>query len=139
MGAVPDLGGAMRIATVLALAAAALMMALPAYADPPVVHYAHEVFVDVNPCTGLEHTVTIDSTIYEPVNGVSRSVSTITTSSGFSGTSAAEISVFHEAFSILNDVLYNPATGQRIHAHVVVIDDHVADASFTCIPEGEPS
>jgi hypothetical protein len=139
MGAVPDLGGAMRIATVLALAAAALMMALPAYADPPVVHFAHEVFVDVNPCTGLEHTVTIDSTIYEPVNGVSRSVSTITTSSGFSGTSAAEISVFHEAFSILNDVLYNPATGQRIHAHVVVIDDHVADASFTCIPEGGPS
>jgi hypothetical protein len=137
MGAVPDWGGAMRIATFLALAAAAFMMALPAYADPPVVHYAHAVFVDVNPCTGLEHTVTIDSTIYEPVNGVSRSVSTITTSSGFSGTSAAEISVFHEAFSILNDVLYNPATGQRIRVHVVVIDDHVADASFTCIPDGQ--
>ena len=139
MGAVPDLGGAMRIATFLALAAAALMMALPAYADPPVVHYAHDVFVGVNPCTGLEHTVTVDATIYEPVNGVSRSVSTITTSSGFSGTSAAEISVFHEAFFILNDMLYNPATGQRIRVHAVLIDDHVANASFTCIPAGSSS
>ena len=127
----------MRIATFLAVATTALMMALPAYADPPVVSYAHDEFVGVNPCTGLEHTVTIDATIYEPVFGVSRSVSTITTSSGFSGTSAAEISVFHEAFSIINDVLYNPATGQRIHAHVVLIDDHVADASFTCIPAGQ--
>jgi hypothetical protein len=127
----------MRIATFVALVAAALMAALPAYADPPVVRYAHDVFVDVNPCTGLEHTVTIDSTIYEPVNGVSRSTSTITTSSGFSGTSAAEISVFHEAFSILNDMIYNPETGQRIRVHVVVIDDHVADASFTCIPVGQ--
>jgi hypothetical protein len=127
----------MRIAAFLALAAAALMIALPAYADPPVVHYAHAEFVDVNPCTGLEHTVTIDSTIYEPVNGVSRSVSTITTSSGFSGTSAAEISVFHEAFSILNDMLSNPATGERIRVHAVLIDDRVADVSFTCIPPGQ--
>ena len=44
------------------IGAAAVMMALPAYADPPVVHYAHDEFVGVNPCTGLEHTVTIDST-----------------------------------------------------------------------------
>ena len=126
----------MRIATFVALAAAALMMALPAYADPPVVRYAHDVFVGVNVCTGLEETVTIDATIYEPVNGVSRSTSNITTSSGFSGTSAAEISVFHEAFAILNDMLSNPETGQRIHVHAVLIDDHVADVSFTCIPVG---
>ena len=126
----------MRRAVFVALAVAGLMSALPAQAGPPVVHYAHDVFVDTNPCTGLLHTVTIDSTIYEPVNGVSRSTSTITTSSGFSGTSSAEISVFHEAFSILNDMLYNPGTGQRIRAHVVLIDDHVANVSFTCIPAG---
>ena len=127
----------MRIATFLALAAAALMMALPAYADPPVVHYAHDVFVGVNPCTGFEETVTVDATIYEPVNGVSRTVSTITTTAGFSGTSRAEISAFHESFFALNDMLYNPATRQRIHVHVVFIDNHVANASFTCIPAGQ--
>jgi len=127
----------MRIAMLVALAAAVLVTALPAYADPPVVRYAHDEFVGVNACTGLEETVTIDSTIYEPVNGVSRSVSTITTSSGFSGTSAAEISVFHEEFSILNDMTANPETGQRIRVHAVFIDDHVADISFTCIPAGQ--
>ena len=127
----------MRIATLFAVAAAVLAAAAPAYADPPIVRYDHLEFVDVNPCTGLEHTVIVDSTIYEPVFGVSRSTSTITTSSGFSGTSAAEISVFHGAISILNDVLYNPTTGQRIHAHVVLIDGHVADVAFTCIPPGQ--
>lgn len=119
---------------VVALAAAALMTALPAHAGPPVVFSTHDEFPGVDPCSGLADAVTVDSTIFEPVFGVSRSTSTITTSSGFSGTSSSEISVFHEAFTIVNDMLYNPATGQRIHAHVVVIDDHVADVSFTCIP-----
>jgi len=127
----------MRIATFVVLAAAALMTALPAYAGPPVVWYAHDEFVGVNPCTGLEETVTVDATIYEPVFGVSRSTSTISTSSGFSGTSAAEISVFHNTFAILNDMISNPATGQRIHVHAVIIDDRVADVSFTCIPVGQ--
>ena len=136
-GVVTDREGLMRIATFVAVAAAALVTALPVYADPPVVRYDHSVFVDENPCTGLEHTVTIDSTIYEPVNGVSRSTSTITTDSGFSGTSAAEISVFHEAFSILNDMISNPETGQRIHVHAVFIDDRVTDFSETCIPVGQ--
>jgi hypothetical protein len=126
----------MRIAILVAVAAAALTVAVPAYADVPIVHYDHLEFVDINPCTGLEHTVVIDSTIYEPVFGVSRSTSTITTSSGFSGTSSAEISVFHEAFSILNDVLHNPTTRQQIHVHAVIIDDRVADVAFTCIPRG---
>ena len=102
----------MRIATIVAVAAAALVTALPVYADPPVVRHAHSVFVDMNPCTGLEHTVTIDSTIYEPVNGVSRSTSTITTSSGFSGTSAAEISVFHETSPLIHLPLAPMITGR---------------------------
>jgi hypothetical protein len=127
----------MRIATFVALGAAALMTALPAHAGPPVVWYAHDVFVGVNACTGLEETVTVDATIYEPVFGVSRSTSTITTSSGFSGTSAAEISVFHGTFAILNDVVYNAETGQRIHVHAVVIDDRVSDVTFSCIPAGQ--
>ena len=127
----------MRIATFVVLGAAALMTALPAYAGPPVVRYAHDEFGGVNACTGLEETVTVDATIYEPVFGVSRSTSTISTSSGFSGTSAAEISVFHNTFAILNDMISNPATGQRIHVHAVIIDDRVADVSFTCIPVGQ--
>ena len=128
----------MRFALLVALATAALLTAaLPAHAGPPVVFTSHEEFPGVDACTGLAETVTVDSTIFEPVFGVSRSTSTVTTSSGFTGTSESEISVFHEAFTILNDMLYNPATGQRTHAHVVVIDDHVADVSFTCIPVGQ--
>jgi hypothetical protein len=127
----------MRVATFLAVAAAALIAAMSASADPPIVHYDHLEFVGINACTGLEETVTIDSTIYEPVFGVSRSTSTITTSGGFSGTSSAEISVFHEKFAILNDTISNPTTGQRIHVHAVFIDDHVSDLSFTCIPPGQ--
>jgi hypothetical protein len=44
--------------------------------------------------------------------------------------------IFHDAYFIVNDMLYNPATGQRIHAHVVIIDDRVANTSLTCIPAG---
>ena len=43
----------------LALAGATLSGALSAAADPPTVRHFEDVFVDVDPCTGLDHTVRI--------------------------------------------------------------------------------
>ena len=123
----------MRIVMVLAVTAAALVTAMPAYADPPEVSFFHDEFVDLNPCTGLNHTVTIDVTSYEPVFGTRHATHTVTTSSGFSG-GGVEIGVFHDAFFIVNDILLNPATRQRIHAHLILLDGHVEQASLTCIP-----
>ena len=126
----------MRIAILaLVVAAIGLATAVPAQADPPVVTYFHDVFTDIDPCTGLEHTVTIDVVHYEPVFGTSHSTDTITKSSGYVGRGVS-VGVFHDAFFIVNDMLYNPATGRRINAHVVIIDDRVANASLTCIPAG---
>ena len=77
--------------------------------------------------------VTIDTTSYEPVFGTRHTTHTVTTSSGFSGR-GEEVGVFHDAFFIVNDMLYNPVTGQRIHAHLVLLAGHVEQASLTCIP-----
>ena len=104
---------------VLAVVGATLAMAVPATADPPNVRQLQDVFVDVNPCTGLEHTVTIDVTIYE--HGASgHAVHTITTSSGFVGR-GEETSVFHDAIFVLNDILVNPETGERIRAQLHIL------------------
>jgi hypothetical protein len=126
----------MRIATlVLVVAAVALAGAVPAQADPPDVRSFQDVFTDIDPCTGLEHTVTIDVVAYEPVFGTTHATHTVTTSSGYVGR-GVEIGVFHDAFFTANDMLYNPATGQRIHAHLVIIGERVADVSLTCVPPG---
>jgi hypothetical protein len=101
--------------------AAALATALPAAADPPTVRHVQDVFVDVNPCTGLEHVVTIDTTIYG--HGASaHGVATIATSSGFVGR-GEETSVFDGGHFVLNHMLVNPETGQRIRAQLIFIGE----------------
>jgi hypothetical protein len=103
---------------VLALVAA-LATALPAAADPPTVRHVQDVFVDINPCSGLQHVVTVDVTIYD--HGVSsHGRATITTSSGFVGR-GEETGVFDNGHFVLNHMLVNPETGQRIRAKLVVI------------------
>ena len=78
-------------------------------------------------------TTSRDTTSYEPVFGTRHTTHTVTTSSGFSGR-GEEVGVFHDAFFIVNDMLYNPVAGQRIHAHLVLLAGHVEQASLTCIP-----
>ena len=89
----------------LAVTSAALVGAVTASAGPPTVQHFQDTFVDVNPCTGLLHTVTIDVTLYfvSPVLG--RGTHEITTSSGFVGRGVeTEVGLNDEMF-LLNDTL----------------------------------
>jgi hypothetical protein len=122
----------MRLFVVLA-SVLALAFAAPAVADTPTLTLHEDVFVAVNPCTGLEHTVTVDNYHWETADGVSHSKDVITTSSGFVG-GGPEAGVFHDTIFTINNMLYNATTGERIRAHVVVVDDHATSIAFTCIP-----
>jgi hypothetical protein len=115
---------------ILVLLLLGLAVAAPASADAPTELPLHDVFVDVDPCTGLEHTVEVTGTFFRHnhANGSTyRAPRTITTSSGYVGP-GVEVSVDHERIFTLNDVLANP-NGNRIRAHVVV----VRDADFTMV------
>ena len=74
----------MALASGFALAVT-LTFTTSAVADTPTATLHHDVFVDVNPCTGLLHTVTVDQVHWETADGVSHSEDTVTTSSGFVG------------------------------------------------------
>ena len=104
---------------IVALAGSALAGAVTAAADPPGVRHVQDVFVDVNPCTGLDHTVIVDVTIYDHGQS-SHGVATVTTSSGFVGR-GEETSVFDSATFVLNHMLVNSATGERIRAQLIFI------------------
>ncbi len=70
-----------------------LGVALPASADPPVTETFSVTFIDVNPCTGLDHEVTIhfkDRIHFHQNNFVLTSKRTGTTDSGFVMTSGTE-------------------------------------------------
>jgi hypothetical protein len=94
-------------------------------AEPPMAFPFQESFVDVNPCTGVEHTVTVTGTFYvyeRGVHGLSHRLDrTITTSSGFSG-QGTEISGDHDRIFLIHDVLTNDA-GEHILAQVVFVLD----------------
>ena len=107
------------LAVIFALAGALFAGAVPAVAAAPVVFQVQDVFVDTDPCTGLEHTVTVTATIYDHLEpNVSRATRSITTSSGYIGRGSGSV-LFDGAHFILNDMLTNPDTGQRIRVHVV--------------------
>jgi hypothetical protein len=115
----------MKASLLLALAAAALAFSAPALADRPTEVPVLDVFTDINPCTGLEHTITVSGTIFRHFHGVQEShhfLHTITTSSGFVGR-GTEVSVLHERTFVVNGMLTNDATGERIRAHLVGIHD----------------
>lgn len=119
---------------------AALLLPVTASADPPTVRHVQDTFVDVNPCTGLLHTVTIDVTLYFVSPVLNRGRHEITTSSGFVGRGVeTEVGANDEMF-LLNDMLVNPETGQRIHAQFIVVTNpatgelQVFRQTLTCIP-----
>ena len=113
-----------RLLTSALLAASlSLVIAAPAGADPPTgVGPFVDIFDDVNPCTGLDHTVTIAATffVHSHAGGVV-GVRTLSTSSGFfgKGTSSfvnnGEIEMFR-----FTDMLSNDA-GDRIMAKGVFV------------------
>jgi hypothetical protein len=109
------------------LGVAALAFAVPAAADPPTAFPFEFVFDDVNPCTGLIHTVTIAGTTrVHDHDGrvVAHSERTITTSpTGFvgRGTDSYVLNGQIEMFR-LTDILTSPS-GDRIRAHFVMVVD----------------
>ena len=109
-----------------ALAVALLAGAGPASADRPVAIADHDTFVDVDPCTGLEHEVTIAVTFFvHDHNGmtVARGVRTLSTSGGYAGrgTSSFVANGNVEVFRF-SDLLTN-SSGNRIRASGLFVLD----------------
>ena len=118
-----------KATVLLTLAAATLAFSAPAFADRPTEVPLFEVFTDVNPCTGLEHTVTVSGTLFRHFHGDQENhhfAPTITTSSGFVGR-GTEVGILHERIFVVNGMLTNDATGERIRAHLVGIHDASGD------------
>lgn len=125
------------------LSVVALAFAVPAAADPPTDFPFEFVFDDVNPCTGLIHTVTIaGTTSVHNHDGriVATSERTITTSpTGFVGHGTdsyvlnGEVEVFR-----LNDIATSPS-GDRFGARFLVVVDlssgtvRVEKGELTCL------
>jgi hypothetical protein len=101
-----------------------LALTATASANAPTRIPFEETFVDVNPCSGLEHAITVTGTffVFERGNGISHRLErTITTTSGFVG-HGNEISVDHDRIFIVHDTLRNSA-GDHIRAQVVLVRD----------------
>jgi hypothetical protein len=102
-------------------------LAPPAAADPPTAMPFEVSFSDVNPCTGLPHTVTIAGTEFVHSHDgriVVSSRRTITTEpTGFVGHGAGAFLDNGQVFKFTStDLLTNPA-GDRIRARTVFLLD----------------
>jgi hypothetical protein len=132
----------MRRLFAVLLGLAALMVAGPATADPPTTLPFEFTFDDVNPCTGLIHTVTIAGTTFvhdHDGREVAHSERTITTSpTGFvgHGTDTYVLNGQVETFR-LTDILTNPS-GDRIRARFVIVFD-VATGAVKAFAGGPPT
>jgi hypothetical protein len=127
----------------LSVVAPLVVVAPVAAADPPTQISPTDTFLDVNPCTGLDHTVTIALTISEHSHGervVAHAQRTITTEpTGFVGRGTfsfvdnGQIAKFTST-----DILSNPA-GDRIRARNVFVVDlstgtlRVDKSEVTCL------
>jgi hypothetical protein len=121
----------MRKLLLVLLTMAVLALAPPAAADPPTESSFVDTFEDVNPCTGLIHTVTITGTVFEHshdgriVAHVKRTITTDPT--GFVGHgSESFVDNGQVARGSFTDILTNPA-GDRIRAHGVFVVDLSTD------------
>jgi hypothetical protein len=109
----------------LTLAAVTLAFSAPAFADRPTEVPHFEVFTAVNPCTGLEETVTVSGTFLSHFHGDQENhhfARTVTTSSGFVGR-GTEVGILHERIFVINDLLTNDTTGERMSVHFLGIHD----------------
>jgi hypothetical protein len=122
---------------------AALGFAHPAAADAPTAMPFEVTFPDVNPCTGLMHTVTIAGTEFVHSHDgriVVHSTRTITTApTGFVGHGAGAFLDNGQVFKFTStDILTNPAD-DRIRARTVFVVDlstetvRVEKGELTCL------
>lgn len=126
----------------LLAATLALSGAGPAAADRGFEESLEETFIDVDPCTGLEHEVTVDVTFHVHIhddNVVARGVRSLSTTLGYTGggTSSYVWNGNVEMFR-LTDVLTD-GSGNRITARVVFLADlktetiRVDEFELTCL------
>lgn len=131
------------IVGLISVAAPLVVVAPVAAADPPEQISVIDTFVDLNPCTGLDHSVTIANTITEHTHGgrvVAHARRTITTEpTGFVGHGTASfVDNGHVEKFTFTDVLSNSA-GHRIRARSVVVVDlstgtfRVDRSELTCL------
>jgi hypothetical protein len=137
----------MRKLLLAALTSAALVVfAPPAAADAPTAMPFEFTFPDVNPCTGLIHTVTIAGTTFVHSHDgrvVGYSERTITTDpTGFVGHGTDSFVENGQVFKFRHtDILANP-TGDRIRASLVIVVDlstetvRVERGELTCLGPG---
>jgi hypothetical protein len=122
---------------------APFILATPAAADPPTQFSDSVTFVDVNPCTGLDHAVTIAVTVFEHFHDgrvVGHAKRTITTDpTGFVGHGTDSVVDNGQIFKFrLTDILTNP-DGDRIRARFVIVIDlstetvRVEKGELTCL------
>jgi hypothetical protein len=132
----------MRLVVAL-LSVVALAFAAPVAADPPTEIPQLDVFRDVNPCTGLMHTVTIAETFFAHfhdgrVHG--HSERTITTSpTGFVGHGTDSFVDNGQVFKFTQTDILTNASGDRIRARFVFVLDlstgtvRVEQFELTCL------
>jgi hypothetical protein len=118
-------------------------LASPAAADPPTVEYFSDTFEDVNPCTGEQHTVTIElaeSQHFHGDNFIGIGTTTITTEpTGFTGHGTTTFVVTQGAEVFRHVDILTDAAGNRIMASVVFVMDpatgdiRVEDGDLTCV------
>jgi len=118
-------------------------LASPAVADPPTVEYFSDTFSDVNPCTGEQHTVTIElaeSQHFHGDNFIGIGTTTITTEpTEFSGHGTTTFVVTKGAEVFRHVDILSDAAGNRIMASVVFVMDpatgdiRVEDGDLTCV------
>jgi hypothetical protein len=132
-----------KLLLVLLTLAALVVFVPPAAADPPTAMPFELTFPDVNPCTGLIHTVTIAGTTFVHSHDgrvVGHSERTITTDpTGFVGHGTDSFVDNGQIFKFrLTDILTNPA-GDRIRARFVIVVDlstetvRVEKGELTCL------
>lgn len=113
-----------------------------AAASAPIAVPIFEEFVDINPCSGLNHTITVTGTAWIHENAkVVRFQRTINTSSGFVGRGTLTFVTTGDLEKItLNDMLRHPS-GAQIRAHFTGLFDisttpptvRVAQGAVTCV------
>ena len=121
-----------KVTVLFTMAVAALAFSAPAVADGPSEQPLFEVFTGINPCTGLEHTITVTGTFFRHFHGdqeLYHLARTITTSSGFFGR-GTEVGILHDRIFVVNDLLTNDATGERMRVHLVGIHDASGEFRF---------
>jgi hypothetical protein len=116
----------MRLLLASLLGLFSLALAVPAAADPPTQFPIHDVFDDVNPCTGDDMTVTFIGTAFVHFHDsriVARAQRTITTSDGSVGHGTDNfVDNGQVLVSRLTDLMTNPS-GYRFRARGLFVLD----------------